>query len=74
MSDCEFYVIKDGGHEFFGQPFEDAMGYILSYLEGQLDDSKESQVEGGEGPVEGGEPEAESEKSEIGRASCRESV
>ena len=36
IPDCEFYVIKDGGHEFFGQPFEDAMGYILAYLEGQL--------------------------------------
>ena len=36
IPDCEFYVIKDGGHEFFGQPFEDAMGYILPYLEKQL--------------------------------------
>ena len=36
IPDCEFYVIKDGGHELFGQPFEDAMGYILPYLEGQL--------------------------------------
>ena len=36
IPDCEFYVIKDGGHEFFGQPFEDAMGYILPYLEQQL--------------------------------------
>ena len=36
IPDCEFYVIKDGGHEFFGQPFEDAMSYILPYLEGQL--------------------------------------
>ena len=36
IPDCEFYVIKDGGHEFFGQPFEDAMSYILSYLNGQL--------------------------------------
>ena len=34
IPDCEFYVIKDGGHEFFGQPFEDAMSYILPYLEG----------------------------------------
>lgn len=33
---CEFHVIKDGGHEFFGQPFEDAMSYILLYLEGQF--------------------------------------
>ena len=36
IPDCEFYVIKDGGHEFFGQPFEDAMSYILTYLNGQL--------------------------------------
>ena len=36
IPDCEFYVIKDGGHEFFGQPFEDAMSNILPYLEGQL--------------------------------------
>lgn len=35
IPDCEFHVIKDGGHEFFGQPFEDAMSYILPYLEGQ---------------------------------------
>ena len=40
IPDCEFYVIKDGGHEFFGQPFEDAMGYILPYLEGQLSGDK----------------------------------
>ena len=25
IPDCEFHVIKNGGHEFFGQPFEDAM-------------------------------------------------
>ena len=36
IPDCEFHVIKNGGHEFFGQPFEDAMSYILPYLEGQL--------------------------------------
>ena len=36
IPDCEFYVIKDGGHEFFGQPFEDAMSHILPYLEAQL--------------------------------------
>ena len=36
IPDCEFYVIKDGGHEFFGQPFEDAMSYILQYLNSQL--------------------------------------
>ena len=27
IPDCEFYVIQNGGHEFFGQPFEDAMSY-----------------------------------------------
>ena len=36
IPDCEFYVIKNGGHEFFGQPFDDAMSYILPYLDGQL--------------------------------------
>ena len=44
IPDCEFYVIKDGGHEFFGQPFEDAMGYILPYLEGQLSGENESET------------------------------
>ena len=32
IPDCEFHTIKDGGHEFFDQPFEDAMSYILPYL------------------------------------------
>ena len=36
IPDCEFYVIKDGGHEFFNQPFEDAMEHILAYLKAQL--------------------------------------
>ena len=36
IPDCEFYVIQNGGHEFFGQPFEDAMSYILPYLDTQL--------------------------------------
>ncbi len=36
IPDCEYYVIKDGSHEFFGQPFEDAMTHILSYLNKQL--------------------------------------
>ena len=36
IPDCEFHVINNGGHEFFGQPFEDAMSYILPYLETQL--------------------------------------
>lgn len=35
IPNCEFHVIKDGGHEFFGQPFEDAMAYILLYLQSQ---------------------------------------
>ena len=35
IPDCEFHVIKNGGHEFFDQPFEDAMSYILPYVEGQ---------------------------------------
>ena len=35
---CEFHVISGGGHEFYGQPFEDAMGYILSYVDEQLND------------------------------------
>ena len=36
IPDCEFYVIQNGGHEFFGQPFEDAMSHILPYLDTQL--------------------------------------
>ena len=36
LPDCEFHVINDGGHEFFGQPFEDAMSLILKYLEEQF--------------------------------------
>ena len=40
IPDCEFYVIKNGGHEFFGQPFEDAMSCILSYLDRQLHNEK----------------------------------
>ena len=36
IPDCEYYVIQNGGHEFFGQPFEDAMSYILPYLDTQL--------------------------------------
>ena len=37
IPDCEFHVIPGGGHEFYGQPFEEAMGYIISYIDGQLD-------------------------------------
>ena len=40
IPDCEYYVIKNGGHEFFGQPFEDAMACILPYLEKQLNNEK----------------------------------
>ncbi len=29
---CEFYTIKNGGHEFFGEQFEDAMSHILDYM------------------------------------------
>ena len=45
IPDCEFHVIKDGGHEFFGQPFEDAMTYILPYLNRQVNESKEENPE-----------------------------
>ena len=34
---CEFHVIEGGNHEFYGQPFEDAMKYILSYIQTQLE-------------------------------------
>ena len=40
IPDCEFHVIQNGGHEFFGQPFEDAMAYILPYLDTQLNHEK----------------------------------
>lgn len=30
---CEFHVIHGGRHEFHGQPFEDAIAYILRYLD-----------------------------------------
>ena len=36
IPDCEFHAIRDGGHEFFGQPFEDAMSHILPYLAKQF--------------------------------------
>ncbi|MBQ9009977.1 MAG: hypothetical protein IJ088_11705 [Clostridia bacterium] len=32
IPECEFHVISNGGHEFFGQPFEEAVSYILNYL------------------------------------------
>lgn len=44
---CEFHVIKDGGHEFFGQPFEDAMSLILKYLD-ELFDGQYAQNNTGE--------------------------
>lgn len=40
IPDCEYYVIKNGGHEFFDQPFEDAMSHILTYLEKQTAKSR----------------------------------
>ena len=40
IPDCEFYVIQNGGHEFFGQPFEDAMSHILPYLDTQLNSER----------------------------------
>lgn len=40
IPDCEFHVIPNGGHEFFGQPFEDAMAYILPYLDTQVGKGK----------------------------------
>ena len=42
IPDCEFHVIKDGGHEFFGQPFEDAIALILKYLEEQTGAQKDA--------------------------------
>ena len=45
IPDCEFHVIKNGGHEFFGQPFEDAMSYILRYLNAQLNNEKDESEE-----------------------------
>ena len=40
IPDCEFHVIKNGRHGFFGQPFEDAMSFILPYLDAQLNDKQ----------------------------------
>ena len=40
IPDCEFHVISGGGHEFYGQPFEDAMNHILSYIGRQLADAE----------------------------------
>ena len=41
---CEFHVIEGGGHEFYGQPFEDAMEYILSYIQTRLETSGEEET------------------------------
>lgn len=40
IPNCEFHVISGGGHEFFGQPFEDAVGYILTWLNEQIEIGK----------------------------------
>ena len=46
IPDCEFHVISGGGHEFFGQPFEEALTYILSYLDSQIENqTKEVQTQ-----------------------------
>jgi hypothetical protein len=45
IPDCEYHVVKGGGHEFFGQPFEEAMSYILSYVQGQLGGSVQTHEE-----------------------------
>ena len=37
IHDCEFHLISGGGHEFFGQPFEDAFAHILSYLDSRIE-------------------------------------
>ena len=39
IPNCAFRIISGGGHEFYGQPFEDAMGYILSYIDERLSDA-----------------------------------
>lgn len=36
IPDCEFHVIRGGGHEFYGQPFEDAAALVQAYLDDQL--------------------------------------
>ena len=46
IPDCEFHVISGGGHEFFGQPFEEAITYILSYLDSRIENqTKEVQTQ-----------------------------
>lgn len=36
LPDCEFHVIPGGEHGFYGRPLDDAMAYILTYLERRL--------------------------------------
>ncbi len=46
IPDCEFHVIGGGGHEFFGLPFEEAIAYILSYLDSRIENqTKEAQTQ-----------------------------
>ena len=33
LPNCEYHVISGGGHEFFNQPFEDAVSHIINYLQ-----------------------------------------
>ncbi|MBQ1491026.1 MAG: alpha/beta hydrolase [Blautia sp.] len=33
ITECVFHVIHGGGHEFYGDAFEQAMNYILAYLQ-----------------------------------------
>ena len=40
IPNCEFHVISGGGHEFFGQPFEDAVSYILTWLNAQIENGQ----------------------------------
>ena len=40
IPDCAFHVISGGWHEFYGQPFEDVMNHILSYIGRQLADAE----------------------------------
>lgn len=35
FKNCDYHVISGGGHEFFGQPFEDAVSHIINYLSGK---------------------------------------
>lgn len=61
ISDCEFHVIRDGGHEFFGQPFEDAMSYILAYLDDMLNHNTDNEERTAEMKLKIGETYVETE-------------